>query len=299
MEQDLSSALSCPDVDGLASLRDRVTSPTTWIVPAWAALCGAVASGRVDWQSSFWLRLIQLILLVDVGWGTLWSVLGSTNWTAPLLRWRDWRSGDPVARPPYALSGSPGDRASRWLGQLRVWGRDVFWPMCGLSVSVIAVGLVMTGVLAFMLGTGLSLLSIAAMALMQLGLVWEGGRGTAAPKWDAVFAVALPWLAGGLLSAGSLSMRSVGLAVAFALAWGSVRQAHVRWRRLLGVGAQFLVVLGLIVSHNALGAVCLLLLLVPQLMLFPWLQRGLDTGWAMRYTRPWMMAAMLVAAWVF
>jgi hypothetical protein len=94
-------------------------------------------------------------------------------------------------------------------------------------------------------------------------------------------------------------MRSVGLSVAFALAWGSTRQSHVRWRRLLGVGAQFLVVLGLIVSHNALGAACLLLLLVPQLMLFPWLQRGLDTGWAIRYTQPWMMAAMLVAAWVF
>jgi hypothetical protein len=59
------------------------------------------------------------------------------------------------------------------------------------------------------------------------------------------------------------------------------------------------VVVGLIVSHNALGAGCLLLLLVPQLMLFPWLQRGLDTERAMRYTRPWIMAAMLVAAWVF
>ncbi len=299
MEQDLSSAISCPDDDGLASLRDRVTSLTNWLTPAWAALCGVVASGSVDWQSSFWPRLIQLILLVDVGWGTLWSVLGSTNWTVPLLRWHDWRLGEPVARPPYALPDSPGDRASRWLGQLRVWGRDVLWPTCGLSLSVITVALVVTGVLASMLGTGLSLLSIAAIALMQLGLAWEGGRGTAAPKWDAVFAVALPWLAGDLVSAGSLSMLSVGLAVAFALAWGSARQAHVPWRRLLGVGAQFLVVLGLIVSHNALGAGCLLLLLVPQLMLFPWLRRGLDTMWTMRYTRLWMMAAMLVAAWVF
>jgi hypothetical protein len=299
MEQDLSSTISCPDVDGLASLRDRVTSLTNWLIPAWAALCGAVASGSVDWQSSFWLRLIQLILLVDVGWGTLWSVLGSTNWTVPLLRWRDWRSGDPMARPPYALPDSPGDRASRWLGQLRVWGRDVLWPTCGLSLSVITVALVVTGVMASMLGTGLSLLSLAAIALMQLDLAWEGGRGIAAPKWDAVFAVALPWVAGDLVFAGSLSMLSVGLAVAFALAWGSTRQAHVRWRRLLAVGAQFLVVLGLIVSHNALGAGCLLLLLIPQLMLFPWLRRGLDTTRYTRYVRPWVMAAMLVAAWVF
>jgi len=129
-----------------------------------------------------------------------------------------------------------------------------------------------------------------------LGLAWEGGRGTVAPQWDAVIAVALPWLAGHF-AFGSLTLRSAGLALAFALAWGAAWRANSPWERTLGIGAQFLAVALLVVLHNPLAAGCLLLLLAPQLALLSWLRRGQPTSWYVRHTRPWLMAAMLVAAW--
>lgn len=274
----------------LARLRGRLTSLMNWLGPAWAALCGAVASGGFDWQGADWLRLALLILLVDVGWGVLWAAMGSTDWAAPLRRWRDWRSGEPVTRPPYALPGSLGDRTSRWLGQLRAWRRDVFWPACGLSLSAVVVSLLGTVVLGLLLGTDLLLLNAVALAVMQLGLAWDGGRGAAAPTWDGIVAVALPWLAGHIVSSGALTLPSAGLALAFALAWGSA--GH--W---LEIVTQLLAAALLVALHTPLAAGCLLLLLVPQLVLLPWLQRGQPASWYARYTRPWVMAAMMIAAW--
>ncbi len=288
------SGLASGDV---ARWQARLTSPINWLGPAWAALCGAIASGGLDWQDMDWPRLALLILLADVGWGVLWVALESTDWAAPLHRWRDWRSGEPIAKPPYTLPGSSGDRASRWLGQLRAWWRDDFWPACGLALSVAVVALLVTVVLGTLLGTDLLLLSAAALAVMQLGLAWTGGRGVAAPTWDAIIVVALPWLAGHIVSRGSFTLPSVGLALAFTLAWGAAWQADARWGRWMGVGTQFLAALLLVVLHSPLAAGGVLVLLVPQLVLLPWLQRGQPVSWYARYTRPWMMAAMMIAAW--
>ena len=297
MEEKLYSITFTSSADDWARLQARLTSLINWLGPAWAALCGAVAAGSSDWQDAEWLQLALLILLVDVGWGVLWAAMGSTDWAAPLRRWRDWRSGEPVSSPPYTLPGSPGDRTSHWLGQLRAWWRDVFWPACGLSLSAVVVALLGSAVLGILLGTDLLLLNVVALAVMQLGLAWEGGRGTVAPKWDAIIVVALPWLAGHMVSSETLTLSSVGLALAFTLAWGAAWQACSRWERLIGIGAQFLVAVLLVALHRPLAAGGLLVLLVPQLMLHPWLERGQLSAWYVRYARPWMMAAMMIAAW--
>jgi len=281
---------------GLIRLQARLTDLTTWLCPAWATLCGVVASGGCGWQGADWLRLALLILLVDGGWGTLWTALGSTDWATPLHRWRNWCSGETIATPPYTLPGSPGDRASHWLGQLRAWWSDVLWPACGPALSAIAVALPVTVVLGVLLGPELLLLSAAALAVMQLGLTWEGRRGTVAPGWDAFIAVALAWLAGHI-AFGPLTLSSAGLALALALAWGTAWQAESRWGSTLGVGAQFLAAALLVALHHPLAAGGLLLLLVPQLALLPWLRHGQLASWYVRHTRPWLMAAMLVAAW--
>lgn len=285
-----------PASGGLIRLQARLTHPTTWLGPAWAALCGIVASGGFGWQGEDWLRLALLILLVDGGWGTLWAALGGTDWAAPVRRWRNWHYGGPATPLPYTLPDSPGDQVSRWLGQMRAWWRDLFWPACGPALLAVGVALPVTAVLGALLGMELLLLSVAALAVMQLGLAWEGGRGSIAPGWDAVVAVALPWLAGHL-AFGSLTLYSAGLALAFALAWGAAWQADVRWKHTLGLGAQFLAAVLLVVLHHPLAAGGLLLLLAPQLALLPWLRRGQPPSWYVRYSRPWLMMALLVAAW--
>ena len=287
---------SPPASGGLIRLQAHLADPTTWLCPAWATLCGVVASGRFGWQGRDFLRLALLILLVDGGWGTLWAALGNTDWATPLRRWRNYRFGEPIPTPPYTLPSSPGDRASHWLGQLRAWWRDVLWVTCGPALAAILVALPVTAVLAALLGPELTLLSLAALAAMQLGLVREGGRGFVTPGWNAAIVVALPWLAG-QATFGALTLRSTGLALAFGLAWGAAWQAGSAWRRALGIVAQLLAATLLVALHLPLAAGITLLLLAPQLALFPWLQRGQSASWYARHARPWLMAAMLVAAW--
>jgi len=287
---------SRPALGGLIRLQARLTNPVAWLGPAWAGLCGAVASGGFGQQGQDWLRLALLIILVDGGWGTLWAALGGTNWAKPLRRWRNWRFGEPAAALPYMLPGSPGDRVSRWLGQLRTWWRDILQPTCGPALSATLVALLVVAVLGALMGTELLLLSAATLAVIQLSLTWEGGRGTIGPGWDGIIVVALPWLAGHV-AFGSLTLHSVGLAFAFALAWGAAWRADSRWKRVLGVGAQLLVGVLLVALHHPLAAGCLSLLLVPQLALLPWLRRGQPVSWYVRFTRPWLMTAMLIAGW--
>lgn len=281
---------------GLIRLRARLAHPITWLGPAWATLCGVVASGGFGWQAEDWLRLALLVLLVDGGWGTLWAAVGRTEWAAPLRRWRHWRFGERVVTPPYTFPGSPGDRASHWVGQLRAWWRDVLWPACGPALSAIVVALPVAAVLAALLGSELLLLTMVALVVMQLGLAWEGGRGSVAPGWDAVISVMLPWLAGHA-AFGLLSLPSAALALAFTLAWGTAWRANSGLGRALGIGVQFLAVVLLIILHHPLPAAGVSLLLVPQLALLPWLQRGQPVSWYVDHTRAWLMAAMVLAAW--
>jgi hypothetical protein len=141
------------------------------------------------------------------------------------------------------------------------------------------------------------LLSIAALVMMQLGLAWEGGCGEVSPSWDAAIGVALPWLAGHTGFA-VLSLRSAGLALAFALAWGAGWRADTRSGRRLGIGAQLLAMLLLVALRQPLAAACIALLAVPQVAMLALVRRGQPAPWYVRHTRLWLMAAMLVAAWV-
>jgi hypothetical protein len=280
---------------GLIHLQARLTSPTIWLIPAWALLCGIAASNGFSWQRDHWLRLALLILLVDAGWGTLWAALGSTDWAKPLRRWRNWHFGEPSLTLPYTIPGTPGDRLSRWLGQLRAWWRDILWPSCGPAVSAIVIAFPVTLLLATLLGPKMLLLSLAAVTVMELGLIWAGGRGAVAPTWNALVALMLPWLAGHI-AFDLLSPSSTGLALALALAWAGSLCIESLWGRVLGVGGQLLAAILLVALHRPLAACAMVLLLVPQLALFPWVARGQSSSWYTRRGRLWLMATMLVAA---
>jgi hypothetical protein len=296
MEKKSHSIHSHPTSGGLIRLQARLTDLTTWLSPAWAALCGVVASDGFGWQGADWMRLALLFLLADGGWGTLWAAIGGTDWATPLRRWRHWQFGERIAKPPYTLPESPGDRVFRWFGQFRAWWRHLFWLDCGPALMTIAIALPVMVVLAVLLGPELILISVGAVAVMQLGLAWRGGSGRPAPGWDAIIAVTLPWLAGHL-AFGSLTPSSSILALAFGLAWGAAWRIESSQGRMLAAGGQLLAVALLVALKRPLFACGLALLLVPQLALLPWIKRGQPAGWYVRHTRPWLMAAMLLAAW--
>ena len=290
---------SLPSAGGLIHLQARLTNPVTWVGPTWATLCGVIASNssaRLDGRG--WIRLALLLLLVDGGWGTLWAAVAGTDWSPAVRQWRHWRSSDPIYPLPYTLPDTLADRLTIWIGQLLSWWRNSLWPTCGPSISAIAATLPVTALLSTMLGTELLLLTGGAIAIMQLTLAWEGGKGSCPAGWDAIVSLALPWLAGHM-AFGTLTLASTAASLAFAVAWaGSTWQASSCTRRALGIGFQLSVVLLLIVLYQPLSAALLVILITPQMALLPWLRRGQSSAWFARHSRPWVMAAMLLASWV-
>lgn len=286
-----------PTSGGLIRLQAQLVDLTTWLCPAWVALCGVVASGGFVWQGEGWSRLALLILLVDGGWGTLWAALGSTNWAAALHQWRTWEFGERTPKPPYTLPDSPGDRVIGWIGLFRAWWRHLFWLDCGPAVLSIIIALLVTALLGVLLGQEILLLSMAAVAAMQAGAVASRGSGAAAPEWDALLGVTFPWLAGHI-AFGPLTPGSSALALTLGLAWGTAWRVESPRGRIAAGGAQLLAAALLVALGQPLAAGCLALLSVPQLVLLPWIERGQPAGWYVRHTRPWLMATMLIAAWV-
>jgi hypothetical protein len=62
------------------------------------------------------------------------------------------------------------------------------------------------------------------------------------------------------------------------------------------MSSQLLAITSLIALHRPLAASILFLLLVPQLALLPWTRTAYPATWYVRYTRLWLMAGMVVAA---
>ncbi|HDQ72094.1 MAG TPA: hypothetical protein ENN19_08360 [Chloroflexi bacterium] len=284
---------------GLLTLHVRSSDLIPWIGPAWATMCGAITSNNWHWQGQDLIRLALLILLVDLGWGTLWTALASTNWAQPFRRWRHWRFGAPAPSLPYTRPGAPGDRVSRWMGHLRSWWRDIFWPTCAPALLSALAAIPIIVLLGMILGATSLLISIAALAIMQIGLTLTGAQGAVEAEWDALIGVLLPWLAGhrtfDLLTPGA-----IGLAAAFTVTWSAGRRIQSAWGRGLIVVSQCLVLILLIALQQPIATAGLALLLIPQFTLLPWMQAGTqdDTSvnWYIRYTQPWLMACMLIAA---
>jgi hypothetical protein len=130
---------------------------------------------------------------------------------------------------------------------------------------------------------------------MQLGVIWVGGRGVTPPGWDGLIAVTLPWLAGHVTFT-AITLPSASLALLFALAWGRAWSTASRWARAVLIVSQLSSAACLVVLHHPLAAGALFLLLVPQMALLPWVGHDLPAARFARYTRLWLMAAMLIAA---
>jgi hypothetical protein len=297
MHDDVHVGVTPSPSGGLMRLQTKAGDLGSWLGPTWAMLCGAAASNAFSWQGGDWLRLALLTLLVDAGWGNLWSALSRANWAAAVRRWQNWEKNRPTMRLPYTLPGTPGDRISRWMGKLQAWGREAFWPACGPAVRATLAGVPLTALVATLLGPELLLLSVAAVALMQLGIIWEGGRGIVPPGWDALVGVALPWLAGHAAFA-PVTLPSASLALLFALAWGCAWNTRAVLAQVALVASQLVSAAYFVALQRPLAAGAILFLSAPQTALLPWVRADLPVTRFVRYTRPWLMAAMAIAAMV-
>ena len=288
-----------PNAGHWAGLRGRVTRPFWGWMGSWAVFCGALASNQLRWQGDILLDFVLILLLVELGWGSLWELAVGTDWFRPLADgWPPSRPTSPLALP-YTQPQSPSGRLARGLGRLAGWWREAFWPAVGAALLGLLAAALLTVVLALILPTNLRPLFAALVALIGLGMV-QRRRGRQPLAAQSLERVGLGWLAGYTVLAG-MEIAPLVLALSFALAaWGILRVAEGRPRGLwLLNGGQVIAVVVLLVLKQPVAAVIVGLFLFGQVAMQPSLRYGqgavhLTVG---RRTWPWLMLVMLVAAW--
>ncbi len=197
------------------ALELRLADPLTWIGPAWATVCGAVASGAFGLSGEAALRLVIAIILTDPLLGEWRSAWVSTNWRAPLAVWkptptRSW------TLLPYARLNSPAARLSQWISSRAKFWRSAVWPEVGQGLSALVVSGSIALTVALVLGSTAFLVTILALFLApaeaELGTKRHGG-------WARALAeIGFAWLIGNAAFA-TPSGDSVFLAVCFAIAY--------------------------------------------------------------------------------
>ncbi|MBL7183800.1 MAG: hypothetical protein ISS50_05055 [Anaerolineae bacterium] len=282
----------------MMKLEVRVTRPLTWLGPAWAALCGAVASGWLTLSGENLLFLLIALFLADVLWGTLWHLIAEGDWFVSSANWPAQVQEASLAALPYTAPGSPSHRIFGRLGRMKAWWRAVFWPRLGPALLGLVVALPLTLVLAIILGQRVIILTSAALAIMVLALIRARRHSVPPLSLRAILEMGLAWLAGHI-AFGPLTLWSLLLATLYAVAYHSclklATNSERRWLTLLKV-SQGAVIALLIYLRQPVVAGVVGLLLLSQMLLQPFLDQGEVELWYLRRTGPFLMAGMLLAA---
>lgn len=281
----------------LMRLRVRIARPLTWLGPAWAALCGAVASGRLTLSGQNLLVLIVTLFLADALWGTLWHLIAERSWFVSSNRPSQTHEARLIALP-YTIAGSPSYRIFSGLSRILIWWRTVFWPRLGPTLLDLVVVLLLTLILAIILGRPVLILSAAALAIILLAFLCGHRHGAPPLSLRAILEMGLAWLVGHTAFA-PLTWLSFLLAAFYTLAYYSSFQ-------LVTTRGRHWVVLLLLSQAAAIGLLIFLrqpvvagaigLLLLPQMLLQPFLDQGAVGLWYLRRIIPFLMAGMLLAA---
>jgi hypothetical protein len=205
---------------------------------------------------------------------------------------------------PYTSADANAGRLARTWGQLRSWWTELGRPVLGPTVSGLVVLLPLALVIAGVLGARPLLATLVAITLLQFVFAWTGGSAQPVPGPQALFEIALPWLAAhALFDLPSLPSVLLGLAYGVSYA-GGLRLVQgwpglVRWN--LG---QVIAVVVLVAVRQPLAAGIAGLLFFGQLIVQPGLFDAeteetdpVAASSFLRFAQLWLMVVMLVAAW--
>jgi len=271
--------------------------------PAWAVLCGAIASGRLGGSGRDLLTLALALLLAEPLLGGLWRVIVESPWEA-------WSAAAPTADQclalpplPYTAPGSPSARLTAWLSELLARFRTASGAQLAQAVGELVGLAILALAVAIVLGRPIVALLIVALAIAVVQAIGQRRGWWGTTIWPAIFDLGLAWLIGEeAFRALSLPESGASLAVAglytiayaggIALAGGDVRRGLAAF-----AGAQGLVVALLIALQRPLYAGAVGLLLLPPLLLAAWLGRAEGRGaWLLQRTQFFWLAGMLLAA---
>ena len=273
----------------MIDLEVQLGRPLTWLSPAWAALCGAVASGRLALSGQAALTMLLTLLLADATWGFLWKLAAEREWPADNC---PSRAEVRLAAPPYTVPGSPSQRAFQRLGEFLAWWRESFWPRHGSALLIV---LPLTAALAAILGRRMIILTSAALAIVALAFLLRR-RGAPPLALQAILGMGLAWLAGHV-AFGPLGWPSLLLAILYTgtyracLALAEGKRPFILLNGSQGAVVALLVALGQPIAAGLVG-----LSLLPQMLLQPYLRRGGMEAWYLRRTHVFLMGGMMAAA---
>lgn len=309
----------------LISLDLGLARRDTWFTAAWAAMCGAVASGGLTWRRETAMTLALTLFLADPLMGAVCSALGRLPSPLPPSQIGSSNPGKPTAAMlPLPRFGLPGALLHRLRHALR---RAVAWPLTLLrppmlpALAGVGVGLLAAMVIALILGSSVTLIVSLGLGLALLRLILLGRRSVESPWQRGLLEVGLVWLLG-FVALYDVTVFPPGgfyhipawqwrlwerygwepLAVALLYtvaysAWLALRGSRWRSAKLWLLNAAQMVVVGLLAAQRRpLLAAAAALLLLGQMLFQPWLRVGQGPLWYWRGTQFLLMASLLAAS---
>ncbi len=262
-----------------------------WIAPAWAVVCGIVASSGFLWTWREGLIAALALVLADGAWATMWWGFADLDWPQVRASWQVTRVEAAFPVLPLTQPGSPAHRSQYWLAHFKAWWAVGGNAQAGSPLISAAFALMLGVLLSAVIGWEAVALTLAALALTQIGLI-QSWRGRTAHLAHGLLNIGLAWLLGHA-AFGSLTVLSVLLAFLFSIAYAGaldLAQGGLSARRWLA--AQIGVAALLVLLQQPIAALAFIAVLIAQASLATVLH-GLAFARAAQF---WLMFAMLIAA---
>lgn len=298
----------------------------TWFTAAWAAMCGAVASGGLAWRLETAVTLVLTLFLADPLMGAVCSAL--RDLPSPVVRSKARGSNpgypgvDALPAPRFGPLGASLRRLRRALRYAVAWCLALLRPPVLPALVGVGIGGLAALMIALLLGTSTTLIVSLGLGLVLLRFILFGRRSVESPWQRALLEVGLVWLLGfsalydaQMFPQGGFYRVSqawqwrlwerygwepLAVAALYAVAYGTWL-ALQGWRRLGGklwlLNVAQVVAVGLLVAlHRPLLAAVAALLLLGQMLFQPWLRAGQTLLWYRRATQFLLMANLLVTS---
>jgi len=267
---------------------------SAWLGPAWAALCGLIASAKFSFDAPGLLIAAFVFILADWVWPALWMTFVRTDWLAPIDRWQAVSAPTRSIRLPYLQPGSLGDRLLIRAARAGAWWRSSFAPMAGASVASGLAALVIGLALSAAIGWRALALTVAVIAITGIGTLRALRTALDSDGLRSIVYGTLPWWLGHA-AFGPLTVESAGMGVLFGLAYRAVMDAAQGDRAPSPAGLmapQIAAAAVLFGGREAVAAFVIALTIAAQAALRAFLA---DHPFARR-AQFWLMLAMLVCA---
>ncbi len=282
-----------PLVGRLIALDVRPTRTLTLLGPAWAAICGAIASGGLTLRGQTLLTLILIVMLCDAflgAWRSLWL---QSDWRPALIH-----SIDSSSRWLHA----PGDASqffvARWVNRLSRWMRylrEIIWPIIESEM----IGMLIAGILALSAAVVLGSQTFWLTAFTMLLSLIEGQIGTARGQGlRAVCEIALPFHIA-QSAFGFFSLSSLVFSILFTLVYRALlglattrQMSWIRWSNI----AQLAVVWLLLLRSSPIGGGLVAMGLLAQVLWQARLLYDRDGNGYARRVQSYILVSMLIVA---